>query len=206
MPLCWFHLLLYHLSRYLTFQHVYFTFYRWNPNTRGQALNPIETDVHAAVNFLDINSSIANSTNTQWKSSVSKMIHIWTVVVLGATLFLPSVLHNQLIFCNYVIINAPLDVSQDHCSTVFTPVYLQPHLPQIDCHCRIPSFRSKWHIRVNLAHSQEAPQVSCQKGGMGQCIKVSEDVFFHRFLDGHVVATDHSYLVGYSYSPSNWES
>ncbi len=102
MPLCWFH---YHLSRYLTFQHIYFTFYRWKPNTRGQALNPSATNVHAAIN-LDINSSIAGSTNTQWKSALSKMTYIWTVVVLGVTLFLPSVLID-LIFCNYVIINVP---------------------------------------------------------------------------------------------------
>ena len=94
LPLCWFHLFLYHLSRYLTFQHMYFTFYRWKPNTRGQALSPSATDVHAAINYLEINFSIAGSTNTQWKSTVSKMTHIWTVVVLGATLFLPSVLIN----------------------------------------------------------------------------------------------------------------
>ena len=41
---------------------------------------------------------------------------------------------------------------------------------------------------------------------MGQRIKVSKDIFFHQLLDGHVVATDHSNLVGYPYSLSNWES
>ncbi len=94
LPLCWFHLFLYHLSRYLTFQHVYFAFYRWKPNTHGQALNPSATDVHAVINYLDINSSIAGSTNTQWKFTVSKMTYILTFVVLGATLTLPSVLIN----------------------------------------------------------------------------------------------------------------
>jgi len=86
-----FHLIFYCLSRYLTFQHVYFAFYRWKPNSRGQVLDPSATDVHPAVNFLDINYSIVGSTNTQWKSTVSKMTYVWTVVVLGATLFLPSV-------------------------------------------------------------------------------------------------------------------
>ena len=94
-PLRWFHFLLYYLSRHLTFQHVYFTLYRWKPSTRGQALNTSASDVHAAVNYLDVNSSISISTNAQWKSTVSKMTHVWTVVVLGSTLFLPSVLINQ---------------------------------------------------------------------------------------------------------------
>ena len=97
MPLRWFHFLLYHLSKHLTFQHVYLNLYGWKPNTRGrQALNTSasDSDVHAAVNYLDVNSSISISTNAQWKSTISKMTHIWTVVVFGATLFLPSVLIN----------------------------------------------------------------------------------------------------------------
>jgi hypothetical protein len=95
MPLRWFHFLLYHLSKHLTFQHVYFILYGWKPNSRGrQALNTSASNVHAAVNYPDVNSLIFFSTNAQWKSTLSKMTHIWTVVVVGATLFLPSVLIN----------------------------------------------------------------------------------------------------------------
>ena len=94
MPLRWFHFLLYYLSRHLTFQHMYFTLYGWKPSTRGQALNTSATDVHAEVNYLDVNTSMSSSTNAQWKSTISKMTDVWTVVVLGSTLLLPSVLIN----------------------------------------------------------------------------------------------------------------
>jgi len=116
---------------------------------------------------------------------------------------IPTVSLNQLIMSSF---NAPLNVLQDHRSDFLTSVYLQPDLFQNDRHCRIPPFRWKWHRGVDLARSQEAPQVGRQKGGLGRCIKVPEDVFFHQFLDLLGVATDQSHLVSYSYSLSNWGS
>jgi len=108
---------------------------------------------------------------------------------------------NQLIMSSF---DAPLNVLQDHRSGILTSVYLQPDLLQNDRRCRIPPFRRKCHRGVNLARAQEAPQVGRQKGGLGQRIKVPEDVFFHQFLDLLSITTDQSYLVGYSYSLSNW--
>jgi len=115
----------------------------------------------------------------------------------------PTVSVNKLIMSSF---NAPLNVLQDHRSAIPTSVYLQPDLLQNDRRWRIPPFRRKCHRGVNLAGAQEAPQVGRQKGSLGRCIKVPKDVFFHQFLDLLSIATDHSYLVGSSYSLSNWAS
>ena len=155
-------------------------------------LNTSASDVHAAVNDLDVNSSISISTNAQWKPTVSKLTHICRV---GSN-SVPTVGVNQ------SSINAPLNVLQDRCNAILAPVYLQPDLLQNDSRCRIPPFR---HRAADLARAQEASQVSRQKGGMGRCIKVPKDVFFHQLLDFLGVATDQSHLVTDSLSTAHPE-